>query len=140
MYIETQPLISLEDREMKKEGYSKTTSVQEQPAHLSPRTLCALEKQTSHDTSSNSQTTHNSHTHQPLFSNLIINQLSQTLSLQIMRLQIHQQLIIASRLCITSKFVVSKGKIIQTFATTIRRRAKDFGKQTHAFLLFLTDV
>jgi hypothetical protein len=107
-------------------------------ASLSPWASCTLEEQTANNTSSHCQTTDNSNTHQALLGNLVINQLPQTLSLQIVRLQIDEQLIVATSLCIRAKLVVSESEIVKTFATAVGWWAEDFGEQAYAFLLFLS--
>lgn len=57
---------------------------------------------------------------QPTFSNFIIYQSAQTLTLQVLRLVVQQRLIVASGFCIIPETVISECEIVETFAATLR--------------------
>lgn len=99
-----------------------------------------FEYHSTHSTSSDSNTTQNSHSHQTLLSNLVIDQTPQTIRLQVRRLFFQQQIIIPPCFTIVSKLVVAKCKVIETFSSTLRRSTEYFAQQTNAKLLVVACI
>lgn len=64
--------------------------------------LCTFNQHPHADSRCRRQPTNNRHAHQPLFADLFIDQLPQTLCLQIATLELEQTIIIPPRLCIVT--------------------------------------
>lgn len=99
-----------------------------------------LEQKRSHDTSSNTNTTENSHAHQSLLGDLVINQLSQIRGLQVRRLLIEKKVVVTTSLAVVAELVVPQGEIVEAFATTFGREAEYIAEETDAELLVVAVV
>lgn len=102
---------------------------------LSLPSLRTLEDHSPHQTSRQSQPTHNRDTQQPLLVDLLIDQRSQTSRLHVGRLLIQQQVVVASSFAIVPQLVVPQRQIVETFSSTFGRSTEDFRQQPDAFLL-----
>jgi hypothetical protein len=106
----------------------------------SPLPLRAPNKQPTNNTRSNSKPTHNSHPKQPLLLHLILNQILQTLRLQIPLLQLQQTVVIPPSLCIISQLVVSESEVVEALAPAVGALSEDVGEQLDAELLLVALV
>jgi hypothetical protein len=106
-----------------------------QPHKTSSLPPSAPNKQPAQNTGSNRQPTHNRHPDQSLPLHLLVDQLPQTLRLQIPRLQIQQQVVIPPRLGVVAQLVVAQREIVQTLASAVGAGAEDLGEELYAVLL-----
>jgi hypothetical protein len=102
--------------------------------------LRASDKQPTNNTSSNSKTTHDSNTKQALLLHFILNQILQTLRLQIPLLQLQKTVVVPPGLGVVPQLVVSEGKVVKALAPAVRALSEDVGKELDAELLLVALV
>lgn len=94
---------------------------------ISSLPLCAFNQHPHTDSRSRRQPTHNRHAHQPFLTHLLIDQLPQTLRLQIAALELEQTIIIPPRLGVIPQLIIAQGEVVETFAAAFGTRAEDVG-------------
>ena len=77
----------------------------------------------------------NSHADQPFLLHLLVNQALQALRLQVLRLEVQQQLVVAAGFGVGPEFVVAEGEVVEAFAAALRRVAEDVAEEEQALLL-----
>ena len=129
------PAVSQRELRRKKEG-NKDKTTNNRLSSLG----CPLEDRTSHHTSSKGQTTHNRNTHQTFLGHLLINQRPQTGGLQVGRLLVQQEVVVAAGLAIVPELVVSEGEVVEAFSSSFGGGTEDLREQPDSFLLIVTSV
>lgn len=81
------------------------------------------------------QSSNDGNAHQTLLCDLVIDQLAQTLRLQIARLDLEQVVVVSPCLGVVAKLVVAQGKIVQTLSTSVRRGTEYVAQEPDALLL-----
>lgn len=99
-----------------------------------------LEEKSADNTGGDSHATKNGHSHEPLFCYLVINQLPQICSLEVIGLPLDEQVVVAAGFCIGAELVVSEGKVVEALAAALGREAKYFREEAYAELLVITVV
>ena len=120
------------------------TSPRSIPLHSLPATsplpLRAPNKQPTNNTSSNSKPTHNSNTKQALLLHLVLDQILQTLRLQVPLLELQKTIVVPPSLGVVSELVVPEGEIVQALAPAVGALSEDVGEELDAELLLVALV
>lgn len=98
------------------------------PAHVP-------DKYSTDDAGSNCNATNDGSTQQSLLGDLVVDQRPQVCRLEVRRLLAEQQVIVPSRLCVVSEFVVAQGEVVQAFTAAFGGCAEYFGEEHDPQLL-----
>lgn len=89
--------------------------------------LCGtLEDKTAYYSGRKSQPTHDRDAHQTLFGDLVIDQRAEAGGLQVPRLLLKEQIIVAPGFTVVSKLVVPQSQVVETFTSSLWGCAEDF--------------
>lgn len=95
----------------------------------------SFEYHATHNSCGDGKASHNSHAHQTLLVDFVLDQLAQALRLQIVRLDLHEVVVVSLRFSIVAEFVVSEGDVVEAFSSSLGALAVDVGEEADAFLL-----
>lgn len=83
-------------------------------------------------------TTDDSNPHQSFLGDLVIDQASEAVRLEIMRFEVEQRGIIAASVGVVAELVVAQREVVQALPAAVGRGAEDLGEQPDAFLLLVS--
>lgn len=96
--------------------------------------------ESSYHTGGEADTTKNGDTHEALLGDLVVDELAQVRGLEVGRLLVEEEVVVAASLAVVAELVVAEGEVVQALAAALGGEAEDLGEETDAELLVLALV
>ena len=82
-------------------------------------------KESTHNTSRNTHTTENRHTHKTFLGDLVVDELAQVSGLEVGGLALEEEVVVAAGLGVVAELVVAEGEVVEAFAAALGGDAED---------------